>query len=95
MIRTILLVILGVLLIAVACLWIFGERGRLLFVSTWQGLRAGGLGNLLNLKSLHMYVYGRWTNQYINVLLNNIFPRLGEPGKKWWRDRYHGKVLTN
>ena len=92
---TILLVIVGVLLIVVAGLWIFGERGRLLRPSTWDGLRAGGLGNLLNLRSLHMYVYGRWTNQYINVLLNKIFPHLGERGKKWWRDRYHGKILTH
>lgn len=92
---TILLVIVGVLLVVVAGLWIFGERGRPLRPSTWKGLRAGGLGNLLNMKSLHMYVYGRWTNQYIDVLLNKIFPHLGERGKKWWRDRYHGKVLTH
>ena len=92
---TILYIILGVLLTVVAGLWIFGERGRLLRSSTWEGLRAGGLKNFLNLRSLHMYVYGRWTNQYIDVLKNSIYPRLGERGKKWWRDRYHAKILTH
>ena len=95
MLGTILLAIVGILLIVVVSLWIFGERGRLLRPSTWQGLRAGGVRNLLNLNSFHMYAYGRWTNQYIDVLVNKIFPRLGERGKKWWRDRYHAKVLTH
>ena len=44
--------------------------------------------------TLHGYVYGRWTPQYIDVLLNRIFPRLGPRGKKWWADRFHFKVLT-
>ncbi len=44
--------------------------------------------------SLHGYIYGRWSRQYINVLLNDIFPRLGPRGKKWWSDRFHGKVIT-
>jgi ferredoxin len=92
---TILLAILGTVLVALLSLWIFGERGRFLRSSTWQGLRAGGFRNLLNLKSLHMYIYGRWTNQYIDALMNIIYPRLGERGKKWWRDRYHAKVLTH
>jgi NAD-dependent dihydropyrimidine dehydrogenase PreA subunit len=94
MIGTILLILVSVLLIMVFGLWLFGERGRLLRPSTWEGLRAGGVGNLFNLQSLHMYVYGRWTNQYIDVLINRIYPRLGERGKKWWRDRYHAKILT-
>ncbi|MCP4142439.1 MAG: 4Fe-4S ferredoxin [Chloroflexi bacterium] len=87
--------ILGVALVMLVSLWIFGERGKLLRPSTWEGLRTGGLRNLLNLKSLHMYVYGRWSNQYIDVLINTIYPRLGERGKKWWRDRYHAKILTH
>jgi ferredoxin len=94
MVETIFFVILGVLLVVPVGLWIFGERGRLLLPSTWKGLRAGGLGNFLNLNTIHMYVYARWTNQYVDVLLNDVFPRLGERGKKWWRDRYHAKILT-
>jgi len=95
MLATLLLVVVGLLLVALAGLWIVGERGRLLRLSTWKILRAGGWRNLFNLHALHGYVYGRWTNQYLDMLLNHIFPRLGENGKKWWRDRYHGKVLTH
>ncbi len=94
MVGEFLLVVLGLLLAAVGGLWILGERGRLLRPSSWKGLRAGGLRNLLNLNSLHMYAYGRWTNQYLDVFINRIMPRLGDRGKKWWRDRYHGKILT-
>jgi len=75
--------------------WVFAERGRLLRKSTWAGLRAGGLHGVVTLDALHMYVYGRWTNQYISVLLNRIFPRLDQKGWTWWRDRYHGKILTH
>lgn len=46
------------------------------------------------LNALHGYIYGRWTHQYIGILLNYIFPRLGPVGKKWWTDRFHSKVLT-
>jgi len=94
MFGTILLIALGVLLVTMLGLWVFGERGRLLRPSTWKALRTIGLHNLLNLNALHMYVYGRWTNQYLNVYIHRIVPRLDERGKKWWRDRYHGKVLT-
>lgn len=52
-------------------------------------MRAMGFGRLI-----HMYVYGRWTNQYISALIHHISPRLNEGGKKYWRDHYHGKVLT-
>ncbi len=45
-------------------------------------------------QALHGYVYGRWTPQYIDVVLNRIFPRLKPRGKKWWADRFHFKVLT-
>ena len=94
MVGTILLVIVVVLLIALACLWIVGERGRLLLPSTRKELLRAGPGNFLSLKSLHAYVYGRWTNQYIDVILKHVNPHLGEDGKKWWRDHYHGKILT-
>jgi Pyruvate/2-oxoacid:ferredoxin oxidoreductase delta subunit len=43
---------------------------------------------------LHAFVYGRWTKQYIKVLLNHVFPRLDQSGKKWWTDRFHSKVIS-
>ena len=83
----------GVLL-AVLTLWLFGERWRLMRTSTWNFLQEAGLRRILSLSVLHSYFYGRWTNQYINVLVNHITPRLGDRGKRWLSDRYHGKVLT-
>ncbi len=44
--------------------------------------------------TLHAYVYGRWTNQYISVLINWINPRLDAHGREHWANSYHGKVLT-
>ncbi len=91
MLSTVLLIVVGVFLVLILALWIFGERGRLLLPSTWRSLRAGGVG----LNALHAYVYGRWTNQYISVLIHRLMPRLRDPGKKWLSDHYHGKVLTH
>lgn len=96
MVGTLLWLIPTILVAGVAGLWIFGERGRLLRPSTWNMLRAGdGLKRVLNFHALHGYAYGRWTNQYLHFLINHVYPRLGERGKKWWRDRYHSKVLTH
>ena len=94
MLGTIFFIIIGLFLIGLLGLWLFGERWRLLRRSTWEGLRASGLRNLLNFRALHMYIYGRWTNQYINLLIKRIFPRLDARGRQRWADHYHGKVLT-
>jgi NAD-dependent dihydropyrimidine dehydrogenase PreA subunit len=80
-----------VILVAVplAALWIVGERGRLMMRSTPAFFRAaGGWG-----ARLHAYIYGRWTRQYIHVLLNKL-PSGGEGGT-WLAQHYHGKVLTH
>jgi len=45
------------------------------------------------LNALHGYIYGRWTPQYIRLLLNFIFPKLKPRGRKWWADRFHCKVV--
>jgi NAD-dependent dihydropyrimidine dehydrogenase PreA subunit len=84
-------------LVAIASLvsWLFGERGKLARPSSLQMMRKGGLRRFLNFDSVHGYVYGRWTNQYINILINHVTPRLGPGGRKWLSDHYHGKVLTH
>jgi Pyruvate/2-oxoacid:ferredoxin oxidoreductase delta subunit len=94
MLGSIMLMIIGLFLLLVLSLWLFGERWRLLLPSTIKSMKENGLQRLLNFKALHAYIYGRWTNQYIKVLLHHIFPRLNASGKKWWAERYHGKVLT-
>lgn len=52
----------------------------------------GHISRILN--ALHAYVYGRWTMEYKNLLINHIIPRLGPQGKQWWADRFHCKVIT-
>ena len=85
MLGTVALVVLGALLVVILALWIVGERGRLMRASTWRLIREGG--------RLHGYVYGRWTRQYISLLLNHLPPKPGVG--KWFANHYHGKVLTH
>ena len=94
MLATTVLIIVGLLLMTVLVLWLFGERWRPFLPSTWRFLREAGLRRFIDFKSLHAYFYGRWIKEYIHLLINKIFPRLGPRGKKWWSDHYHGKVLT-
>ncbi len=85
MVWIIVLSLLTFLVVAALVLWIVGERGRLVLPSTQAFLRAGG--------RLHGYVYGRWTRQYIDVLLNRLPPN--RKAMQWFADHYHGKVLTH
>lgn len=87
--------VVGFFLAGALALWIWGERGRLMLPSTLESVRSGKARDLVNFRALHMYIYGRWTNQYIKFVINRLHPGLGERGKKWWTDRYHGKVLTH
>ena len=75
--------------------WVYGERGRLLQSSTWTAMKEFGLKNMLNFKGIHAYIYGRWTNGYVYILRNIIFPNSNEDGRRKWTDRYHGKVITH
>ncbi len=87
MLLTIVVTAFAVVFVALFILWLFGERWRLLRPSTLSMLREGG--------SLHGYVYGRWTNQYIHVLINWLAPRVKSGGWTSLSDHYHGKVLTH
>jgi Pyruvate/2-oxoacid:ferredoxin oxidoreductase delta subunit len=84
-------------LVLLTTLWLIGERGHLMLPST-RARTSGGPGvarkRRSRLKLLHGYVYGRWTYQYINFLVHVLLPRMKKPElKRWWADRYHGKVL--
>ena len=98
MTEIIILTIVGALIVTALIFWLVGERWRLLRRSTWEGFKAGGLRNLLNFRSLHMYVYLRWYNRYIRMVTNFIFPhgvaRMGRRTRKWIADQQHSKVLT-
>ena len=97
------------LLVALMALWIFGERGHLILPSTlaiarprrstakrtkhtYPGTPAQHKPQVFD--SLHAYVYSRWTNQYISVLINWVIPRLNARQREQWANHYHGKVLT-
>jgi ferredoxin len=93
MLGTIMLALGAGLLVLVLVLWLFGERGRLLRRSTRRMMREGGIG----LNALHGYIYGRWTNQYVKLLIRGLpflRTRLGSDGAKWLSEHYHGKLLT-
>jgi ferredoxin len=79
---------------ALLLLWIMGERGRLLLPSTKRILRAAGGWPFLTVRGWHGYLYARWPNRYIGLLIHRVFARLSPSGRIWLADRYHGKVLT-
>jgi hypothetical protein len=91
----VIVIIVGVILAIGLIFWLVGERGPWLRPSTRKMMRAAGLRRALNFSGLHGYIYGRWLRQYINLLINHIYPRLGPRGRRWLADRYHGKILTH
>ena len=94
--RTIAWIVIGAFAGAALMFWLVGERWRLTRRSTWAGMRAQGLRNILNGKALHMYIYGRWTNQYAKYYLLGWLCRRMDPRRaKRLTDHYHGKVLTH
>jgi ferredoxin len=91
---TIALFVVGTLLVLTISLFIIGERGLTLRPSTLKTAKEYGLSSLLNLTALRAYIYMCFINQYIKMFIK-IGPYLGERGKKWASDHYHGKVLTH
>jgi Pyruvate/2-oxoacid:ferredoxin oxidoreductase delta subunit len=87
-------IFIGVILIIILGIWFFGERWRPLRPSTRKFMKEAGLRRILNLQAFHGYIYLRWTNQYVNLLLNKIGPRMNPARKIWLLERYHGKILT-
>ena len=87
-------IIIGVILTIILGIWFFGERWRPLRPSTWKFMKEAGPWRIHKLQALHGYLYARWTNQYICVLINKIYPRLSPARKIWLSEHYHCKVLT-
>jgi len=82
--------VIAVVLLAAVVGWILAERGSLLRPSTRRFLKESGWG----WNALHGYIYGRWTRQYIRLLLNP--PAQPKPGMlNWLSNHYHAKVLTH
>jgi len=108
---TALISVLVVLLLVVVAIWLVGERGHIVLPSTrrMMGVRPHRdatpptpqrqrqrESKFVRVRdAFEGYVYGRWTNQYLSVLIHRIAPQLGPAGKKWLSDHYHGKILTH
>ncbi len=88
----------GVLLLIGIVFLLYSERGRILRRSMARFLRIRGLRNVLrdlfNLKLLKLYIYGRWTKNYIGHQKKRTLPRMRPKNKQGWADRTHFKVLT-
>lgn len=76
-----------------AALWLIGERGRLLLPSSRRSVRLMGWSQILRPVTLHSYVYGRWTSQYMAVL-RRLIPQMRPDQRLHLAQRYHAKVLT-
>ncbi len=85
--------LLGIGVIAVICVLLISlsRNGRLLHRSTWEFLRQSGF----RLRTLHGYVYMRWTQKYVNALFRMAASnRRASKGEYWLAKRYHAKVLS-
>ena len=87
-----LLYILGFLILVVLAFFlVVGEKGKF-HRSTWTFFRESGL----HLRTLHGYIYGRWTPRYIKVLFGMTAAQpTASKGEHWLAQHYHGKVLTH
>jgi len=91
-----LLVMVLVAVAALAVVWLIGERGHIMLPSTRSAIRQAKNGGHRgsSIRAVHGYVYARWPFQYIEFCINNLLPHMPVRFKRWWADRYHGKVLT-
>ncbi len=90
---TAVLVVLAVVAAVILVIWIAGERGRYL-PSTFNYFSEAGF----NMKALHGYIYGRWTDTYVKALFGSMpdepNPKALAAGRKLAQN-YHSKVLTH
>lgn len=93
MLETVVLVAAGLAATILLIFLVVGERGWFR-PSTWTFLQASGF----RLRTLHGYVYGRFTPQYVRALFRMQradVPATDSRPVRWLADRYHGKVLTH
>lgn len=79
-----------VLLLGLGFFLIVGEKGQLRR-STADFFRESGM----HLRTLHGYIYLRWTQSYIKSLFRLTGNRKPSKGEHWLAQHYHGKVLTH
>ena len=87
------LLVIGIPILALLALWLIGERGRLILPSTRAAMKDMDPRQSF-VDSIHAYIYGRWSNQYVRFLVKFSLPRMRAETKKKWADTYHAKILT-
>ena len=91
---TILVIIVILVILTGLGLWIFGERGKIMRRSTREWFGTSGMKRFLNLKALHGYIYMRWQNQYLGMLIKTMSSLWPKFVTNWLSNHYHSKVLT-
>ena len=89
-----LVILLSILFIVIFLLWLVGERGHIILPSTKKVMKVLKSNKLFNLNSIHGYIYGRWTKEYISFAINYLLKSKKIGKKKKWSDSYHGKIIT-
>jgi len=89
----ILLAIILLFLVLFLIFFFFGEKGQIK-PSTKQWFKENGLAGVLNLRSLHGYVYLRWIREYAGFMINKMTPISTRGTRQAFADTYHSKVLT-
>lgn len=87
----------AVLLALLISIWLVGEHGHAILPSTRRGFKEFGLWRIFLPSTWQFYLYGCWPMKYIGLLIHHVFAvvtRLGYHSKRWFADRYHGKILT-
>ena len=91
---TVVIVIIGAAVISLAAGWLIAERGHFLLPSSRKFIPGINFHPTIAFKSLLTYIYHRFPNLVLGFLINVVHPYLNGPFKKYVREHYHGKVLT-
>lgn len=88
----------GIVFLLIAAFLLYSERGRIFRRSTAAFLKVGSrreaLRNLISLRLIKLYVYGRWTKDYLGHQKKRTLPRMHPKKRRRWADHTHFKVLT-
>ncbi len=90
----VILIICGLGLICLIIGWLIAERWHLYLPSSKKFIPWFTFNPKIAVKSLLTYIYHRWPKVIQGVLINVIHPYLNGPIKRYVREHYHGKVLT-
>jgi ferredoxin len=91
---TVIVVLMCAAVVSLATGWLIAERGHFLLPSSRKFIPGINFQPAVAIKSLFTYIYHRWPKLILGFLINVVHPYLNGPFKKYVREHYHGKVLT-